>query len=127
MQRFRRLIPAFSSGILALALAASSQAAAQGRGDKKPDHVPPGQAKKQVSVSQAITVSKEVLVAQGYRVIAIERIGDVQVIQYRRGNNGNGRGLGPVERMVVKPSGTVVVFEATPPKVLLAINVKLGL
>ena len=127
MRRFRRLIPAFSLGLLAFALVASSEAIAQGRGDKKPDHVPPGQAKKQVSVSQAITVSKEVLVAQGYRVVAIERIGDVQVIQYRRGSNGRGPGLGPVERMVVRPSGTVVVFEATPPKVLLAINAKLGL
>ena len=127
MRRFRRLSPAFSAGILALTLAVCSQASAQGRGDKKPDNVPPGQAKKQVTVSQAITVSKEVLVAQGYRVVAIERIGDVQVIQYRRGSKGNGPGLGPVERMVVKPSGTVVVFEATPPKVLLAINAKLGL
>jgi hypothetical protein len=32
-----------------------------------------------------------------------------------------------VERMVVRPSGTVVVFEAAPPKVLLDINVRLGL
>jgi hypothetical protein len=126
MRRFRRLGPVFSVGMLALFLTAASGADAQGRGHK-PDHVPPGQAKKEVSVSQAITVSREVLVAQGYRVIAIERIGDEQVIQYRRGNSGNGRGLGPVERMVVKPSGTVVVFEAAPPKVLLAINAKLGL
>ena len=127
MRRFPRLLPTLTSGILALALVANSEAAAQGRGDKKPDNVPPGQAKKQVSVSQAITVSREVLIAQGYRVVAIERIGDAQVIQFRRGSNGKGPGLGPVERMVVKPSGTVVVFEAVPPKVLVAINAKLGL
>jgi hypothetical protein len=100
---------------------------AQGKGANKPGHLPPGQAKKHVSLTQAVAVTRETLVVHGYQVIRVERLGSTEIIYYRRGNNGRGRGWGPTERMVVRPAGTVVVFEAAPPKVLIDINVKLGL
>ena len=64
-------------------------------------------------------VSRDVLVLHGFEVVRVETIKTGQVIYYRRGNNGRGRGLGPVEKMIVRPSGSTVVFEAGPPKVLL--------
>ena len=120
---------------LVLLAAAAPAAQAQGKGhakhgqarSAKQGHVPPGQAKKRVSTSQAVIVTRDVLVSHGFQVVRVERLGTAQVIYYRRGNNGRGRGLGPVERMVVRPAGEVVVFESAPRPVLLAVNVRLGL
>ena len=88
---------------------------------------PPGQAKKQVTPAAAVVVSREVLVKHGFTVVRVEQLGNAQVIYYRRGNNGRGRGGGPMEKMVVRPSGQIVVFEATPAPVLADIKVRLGL
>ena len=112
--------------ILALS-AAASPALAQGRGHSASRGLPPGQAKKQVSPAQAVAVSRDVLVTHGFEVVRVETIKTGQVIYYRRGNNGRGRGLGPVEKMIVRPSGSIVVFESVPEKVLLDIRVRLGL
>ena len=124
-------------GAALIMLAAAAPAAeAQGRGHGKQGgqakpakhaHTPPGQAKKRVTTSHAVIVTRDVLVSQGFRVVRVERLGDAQVIYYRRGNNGRGRGLGPVERLVVRPAGEIVAFEAAPRPVLLAVNVRLGL
>lgn len=114
---------------LAVALAAfalPSTADAQGKGNGK-GKTPPGHAKKQVTTSQAVIVSRDILVAHGYQIVRVERAEGVQVIYYRRGNNGRGRGLGPVERMIIKPAGDIVVFESAPSKVLIDINLRLGL
>ena len=88
---------------------------------------PPGQAKKQVTPAAAVVVSREVLVKHGFSVVRVEQVGVTQVIYYRRGNNGRGRGGGPMEKMVVRPSGQIVVFESTPAPVLADIKIKLGL
>ena len=121
--RFRRdlTVAAF------LVLSAVSPVLAQGRGHATARGLPPGQAKKQVTPAQAVVVSRDVLVLHGFEVVRVETIRTGQVIYYRRGNNGRGRGLGPVEKMIVRPSGSIVVFEAAPPKVLLDIRVRLGL
>jgi len=121
--RFRRdlTVAAF------LVLSAVSPVLAQGRGHATARGLPPGQAKKQVTPAQAVVVSRDVLVLHGFEVVRVETIRTGQVIYYRRGNNGRGRGLGPVEKMIVRPSGSTVVFEAAPAKVLLDIRVRLGL
>lgn len=106
---------------------ASAQGKSKGRQASGKAHEPPGQAKKHVTTSQAIVVTRDVLVKHGYNVVRVERVGVTEVIYYRRGNNGRGRGLGPVERMVVRPSGDIVVFESAPRGVLVDINVRLGM
>ena len=112
--------------LVALCAAAVHSAEAQGRGAGK-NKMPPGQAKKVVTAGAAVVVTREVLVKHGYTVVRIEDVGLTHVIYYRRGNMGRGRGLGPIERMVVRPSGDIVVFEAGPAPVLLDIRVRLGL
>ena len=120
-----RLIPTL---LIAVALAAAaSPSEAQGRKGGKPDGAPPGQAKKQVSPAQGVTAAREILVKYGYQVVRVETVRGAEVIYYRRGSNGRGRGLGPVEKMVVRPSGSIVVFEAAPEKVLIDIKLRLGL
>jgi len=110
-----------------LVLSAVSPVLAQGRGHATARGLPPGQAKKRVTPTQAVVVSRDVLVLHGFEVVRVETIRTGQVIYYRRGNNGRGRGLGPVEKMIVRPSGSTVVFEAAPAKVLVDIRVRLGL
>jgi hypothetical protein len=110
-----------------LAAASVSPAVAQGRGHGESKGLPPGQAKKLVTPGQAVVVSRDVLVSHGFQVVRVETIKTGQIIYYRRGNNGRGRGLGPVEKMIVRPSGSTVVFESVPDKVLIDIRVRLGL
>ena len=63
--------------------------------------VQPVKVKKHVTTVQAVTVTRDVLVSNGFQVVNVVPSGTSQVIYYRRGNMGNGRGLGPVERIVV--------------------------
>ena len=109
-----------------LAAASASPALAQGRGHGEKG-LPPGQAKKLVTPAQAVVVSRDVLISHGFEVVRVETIKTGQIIYFRRGNNGRGRGLGPVEKMIVRPSGSTVVFESVPDRVLLDIRVRLGL
>lgn len=100
---------------------------AQGKGHGASKGLPPGQAKKIITPTQAVVVSRDVLVLHGFEVVRVETIKTGQVIYYRRGNNGRGRGLGPVEKMIVRPSGSTVVVESAPKAVMLDIRVRLGL
>src|SRR5262245_16654435 len=103
----RSIIRGMSRALLLLVVSAAvSVAGAQGKSGK----VPPGQAKRQITPTAAVVVTREVLVKQGFEVVRVEHVGVTEVVYYRRGNMGRGRGRGPVERMVVRPSGTVVVF-----------------
>ena len=113
--------------VLLAVSASASPALAQGRGHGGSNKLPPGQAKKMVTPSQAVVVSRDVLVMHGFEVVRVETIKTGQVIYYRRGNNGRGRGLGPVEKMIVRPSGSTVIVESGPKNVLLDIRVRLGL
>lgn len=136
-QQLQRLL---GLGALMLALSAAVNAAdAQGKNKAaKSDHAnaagpstksggPPGQAKKKVTTSQALVASREILVRHGYSVVRVERVGLTQVIYYRRGNNGRGRGLGPMQKMVIVPRGDIVVFESAPKGVLVDLNIRFGL
>lgn len=89
--------------------------------------IPPGQLKKHVTTTQAIGVTREVLVSNGFQVVRVVPNGASRVVYYRRGNNGNGVGLGPVQRLVIIPSGDVVQFQSVPNALLSTILARLGL
>jgi hypothetical protein len=95
--------------------------------DKKTAKAVDKVAKKRVTTSQAVIVTRDVLVANGYQVVNVVPTGATQVIYYRRGNRGNGRGLGPVERIVVVPAGEVVRFTSVPEPLLATILRRLGM
>jgi len=92
-------------------------AAAQGKGPKK----------YAVSTDQALVVTKDVLVKQGYEVVRVENRGRDYVVWYRRGNKGRGKGKGPPVRMVIHRDVDRVVFLETPSAVLVDIDVRLKL
>jgi hypothetical protein len=91
-----------------------------GKGRAKPKHYA-------VSRERAVSVTRTVLVRQGYEVVRVERTGPTEVVYYRAGNNGRGRGKGPVERLVIRRVEDRVVFEETPPALLMDIDVRLRL
>jgi hypothetical protein len=89
--------------------------------------VPPGHAKKRVTTPQAVLVTRNVLTSNGYQVVQVVPRGLTQVIYYRRGNNGNGRGLGPVQQIVIVPRGQTVQFQSVPQTLLGTILNRLGM
>ena len=91
---------------------------AQGHGPKKEFVVAP---------NRAMSVTREVLVHQGFEVIRIETHGNDQVVYYRRGNMGKGKGKGPPVKLIVRQVENRVVFVDTPDAVLVDINVRLKL
>ena len=113
----------FAAG-LALAVAALTVSAvpahAQGKGKDKDKHYA-------VSSDRAVNVTRTVLVRQGFDVVRIERVGTTQVVYYRAGNHGRGKGKGRVERMVIRTVDRRVIFENTPPAVMVDIDVNLKL
>lgn len=104
---------------LALAvLAAGSVVPVQAQGKGKPKHYA-------VTSDHALSVTRTVLVKRGYEVVRIQHVGATQVVYYRAGNRGRGRGKGPVERMVIRTVERRIVFEDTPPAILVDIDLKL--
>ena len=121
---FRKLATALA--LVAICCATAHVAEAQkphGIGGHK---VPPGQAKKVASPAHAVSVARDVLVAQGFTVVRVEQLSGRQVVYYRRGNMGRGKGQGPVMKMYVRPTADRIVFEQAPPKALIEINLRLG-
>jgi hypothetical protein len=80
-----------------------------------------------VSTHHAVGVTKEVLVRQGFEVVRIEVVSGDQVVYYRRGNMGKGKGKGPVERLVIRRVDNRIVFVDTPDFLLVDIDVRLKL
>ena len=78
-----------------------------------------------VTSDRAITVTREVLVRQGYDVVRVERVGATQVVYYRRGNRGRGKGKGPMQKLVIRPVKDRIVFENTAPDILVDIDIRL--
>lgn len=113
----RRFATGFALAVLALALSVAP-AHAQGKGKDK--HYA-------ISNDRAVTVTRNVLVRQGYDVVRIERVGTTQVVYYRAGNRGRGKGKGPVEKMVIRTVERRIVFENTPPAIMVDIDVNLKL
>lgn len=117
MRPARRLL---WSGLTMVALLSLGAAPAHAQGKVKYKHYA-------VTSDRAVMVTRTVLVERGYKVIRIERVGPSQVVYYRRGNMGRGRGKGPVERMVIRTVRDRVVFEEAEPDVLVDIDLKLKL
>jgi hypothetical protein len=80
-----------------------------------------------VSSERAISVTRRVLIHQGYTVVRVHRVGPTHVVYYRRGDMGRGKGKGPVQRMVIRTVRDRVTFEETEPSVLVDIDIKLKL
>lgn len=108
------------SGLAVVALLGITAAPANAQGKDKAKHY-------RVSSDKALTVTRTVLVEQGYHVVRVERVGATQVIYFRRGNNGRGKGKGPIQRMVIRTVRDRVFFEEAEPSVLVNIDVKLKL
>ncbi len=91
--------------------------AAQGHGPKR----------YAVSKDRAVVVTREVLGKKGFEVVRVETVGNDQVVWYRAGNRGRGRGKGPPMRMVIRRDPVVnrIVFLETPPAILVDIDVRL--
>ena len=116
------LLRRFAAGLaLAVAVLAVSTAPgyAQGKG-KSPKHYA-------VTTDRAISVTRTVLVRQGYDVVRVERVGATQVVYYRAGNHGRGKGKGRLEKMVIRTVERRIVFENTPPGIMVDIDVNLKL
>jgi uncharacterized protein (UPF0548 family) len=111
----------FATGLaLALAALAVSVVPAHAQGKGKDKHYA-------VTTDRAVSVTRTVLVRQGYDVVRIERVGVTQVVYYRAGNHGRGKGKGPLQKMVIRTVERRVVFQDTPPAVLVDIDVNLKL
>jgi hypothetical protein len=107
-------------GLGVVVLFGITAAPAQAQGKSKDKHY-------RVSTDKALSVTRTVLVEQGYHVVRVERVGATQVIYFRRGNNGRGKGKGPIQRMVIRTVRDRVFFEEAEPSVLLNIDVRLKL
>ena len=105
---------------LAVLALITSAAPAQAQGKAKAKHYV-------ISSDRAVSVTRTVLVRQGYTVVRVERVGPTHVVYYRRGNMGRGKGKGPVQRMVIRTVRDRVLFEETEPSVLVDIDIRLKL
>ena len=110
------------SALVAVALIGVAAAPAQAQGNARGKHK-----HYVVSTDRAISVTRTVLVRQGYEVVRVERVGVTRVVYYRPGKKWRGRGRPPVRRMVIRTVENRVVFEDTEPSVLVDIDVKLKL
>ena len=90
---------------------------AQGRGPKR----------YAVSGDRAVVVTREVLGRKGFEVVRVEQVGNDQIVWYRAGNRGRGRGKGPPVKMVIRrdPVANKIVFLETPSAILVDIDVRL--
>ena len=70
--------------------------------------------KKRRTHNEAVDITRQVLVSRGYTVSRVERRGDARVIYFYRGNNGRGKGRGPLMSMLVRPSSDLFIAETAP-------------
>jgi hypothetical protein len=115
MSRQAKGFAIFTAAVAALTISAAPLAA-QGNGKRYA-----------VSDDRAINVTRQVLVAQGYDVVEIETKGTEQIVYYRLGNKGKGKGQGKLQKMVIRRESNKVVFVDTPSTIMVDINVKLSL
>jgi len=113
----RRIIAGMALMLGALSVSASP-VQAQGKGKEK--HY-------SVSSDRAVSVTRTVLVRQGFDVVRIQRVGVTRVVYYRAGNHGRGKGKGRIEKMVIRTVDRRVVFEQVPPAIMVDIDVNLKL
>jgi hypothetical protein len=112
--------PALWFGLVLVALLGFNTAPAMAQGKAKYKEYT-------VSRDRAVTVTRTVLIQRGYQVVRVQRVGSSQVVYYRRGNMGRGKGRGPIQRMVIRSVRDRIFFEDAEPDVLVDIDVKLKL
>ena len=112
--------------LLGVALTAVDYAPAdaQGRGRGQARAKPK---KDGISFELTITATRDVLGEKGFDVVRVEEDGDIQIVYYRRGNRGRGRGGGPVERLVIRRTDGRVHVEDAPDDIRVSIEIKLGI
>ena len=103
---------------------ASAEAQGRGRGRGQGQG---GPKKEIVSFELAISATRDVLRDQGFDVVRIEEEGGLQIVYYRRGNRGRGRGGGAVERFVIRKTQDRVQIEDAPEGIRIGIEIKLGI
>lgn len=103
--------------VAGLLLLGALPAAAQGQGPKK----------YAVTTDRAFVVTKEVLVRQGFEVVRIENRGGDRIVWYRRGNMGQGKGKGPLQKLIIRRVENRIVFVDVPDLLLVDIDVRLRL
>ena len=111
----------------AVAVIAFAPTVAAAQGKSKPAKSAHLGKKARPSTDRAILVTREVLVKHGFEVVRVVEVDGTQVVYYRRGNMGRGKGKGPVEKMIIRPAPDRFIFEAAPRGVTVDINVRLGL
>jgi hypothetical protein len=112
-------VPRAVSGFVVAAAAlivAAAPAHAQGRGKHYA-----------VSSDKAMTVTRTVLERRGFEVVRVVHSDGAEVVYYRAGNKGRGKGKGPVERMVIRTVERRIVFEEAPAAIMVDIDVRLKL
>jgi hypothetical protein len=110
--------------VLLLTALSSTPAAAQGRGHEQRRPEPD---KPKVTVQLTVSTAKDVLVKQGYEVVRVEPRDGYQIIYYRAGNRGRGRGQGPPARMIVRQAEDRIVLEGAPDQVRVELGVRLAI
>ena len=78
-----------------------------------------------VTSDRAIVVTREVLGNQGFEIVRVETHDHDRVVYYRRGNMGQGKGKGKLEKMVVRRVENRIVFVDTPEPFMVQIDLKL--
>ena len=117
MRAFRRLL---WSALAAVSLFGMAAAPVHAQGKMKVKHYA-------VTSDRAVSVTRTVLIHRGYSVVRVDRIGSTQVVYYRVKRNRHGRGVGPLQRLVIRTVRDRVIFEDAEPSVLVDIDVKLKL
>ena len=113
--------------VAAIAVAIVLPVTASAQGKSRDAHARTEVGKKaRPTVDRAVIVTREVLVKHGFEVVRVVEVGGTQVVYYRRGNMGRGRGKGPVEKMIIRPTPDRFVFESAPRGVTVDINIRLG-
>jgi hypothetical protein len=116
--RARRALFALTVAAAALTVTTATSAHAQGNGKAK---------RYPVTTDKAMSATRIVLERQGYEIVRVSESRDAQVIYYRRGNRGRGKGHGPMERLVIRTVERRIVFEEAPSAILVDIDFQLKL
>jgi hypothetical protein len=80
-----------------------------------------------VTLAVALSATREVLVKQGYEVLKVETLSDRQIVTYRAGNQGRGKGKGPPVRMVIRRVENRIVLDDAPEGLKVEIGIRLGI
>lgn len=112
------------AAVLLMTALSTTPVLAQGRGH---DRGKPDPEKPKVTVQLTVSTARDVLLKQGYEVVRVEPREGYQIIYYRAGNRGRGRGQGPPARMIVRQVENRIVLEDAPEQVRVELGVRLAI